>query len=942
MYGMAVSLASYLALLLYTTAFGPGAIGAALDFRRASVGRVAEPSPATGSEAVDEPGPTIVAIEPGGPAERAGLQVGDRIVRALDQRVTTLFDWAAVALQMEVTRPFPLVIERQGRQHEAALSFRPYWQTWQGDTWLLFALKCAAHLLVFSLALFLALARCNDPLARLGALFLGGMAVANLVPLSALDPRTPALPYGAHAFWREAPAPLHAPLWVGQLTFLVSPVLPMLFFVSFPRPLFTTRRAWLWFAVPWALVSVFEVVPLIHWTAREIYDPLHATGVYPSWFTPVVGLSVVVTIACGLVCFVANYRRLTDANERRRVRVLVAGAVIGLAAVLPNGMASFSGSATLETIVRSTAARAVSAMLFLVFPLSFAYAIARHRLFDIRILVRRGLQYALARRLLLSIVPACAVLLAVDLLVHGDQPLRTIVAARGWIYALVAGLALAAHARRTRWLDALDRRFFREHYDAQRLVRRIVDDLRTETTLERAGPRVVSQIEGAVHPEFAALLVRAPGDTFYRPVAAAPPERLPPPIPASSKLVTLVRVLGKPVDVAAGESGWMKEQLPHEETAFLRETRIGLLVPVTTAGEGADALLALGMKRSEEPYSREDQELMATLAGSLALVVARPAAASPREAFAECPQCGTCYDPGTPACTTDGASLAALPFPRLLAQRYRIERRLGRGGMGTVYEGIDTQLDRHVALKLIREEWVGDAQAAERFRREARAAASFSHPNVVTVHDFGVEGENRGFLVMELLRGAALRDVLRRERRLATGRSLALMRDVCAGVEAAHRRSLAHRDLKPENVFLVSDGGEGERAKILDFGIAKVLAPGAQAATVTATGGVLGTLHYMGPEQLRGAEAAPGWDLWALAVMAYEMLAGALPFDCTSAADYQSSVLAGRPTPIRVHVTGAPEALEAFFARSLGADAEQRPARAAVLLAELERALAVD
>jgi serine/threonine-protein kinase len=208
---------------------------------------------------------------------------------------------------------------------------------------------------------------------------------------------------------------------------------------------------------------------------------------------------------------------------------------------------------------------------------------------------------------------------------------------------------------------------------------------------------------------------------------------------------------------------------------------------------------------------------------------------------------------------------------------------------------------------------------------------------VVTVHDFGLAGDNRAFLVMELLHGATLREVLRRDGRLTSACAIALMRDLCAAVDAAHRRQLVHRDLKPENVFLVEDAGSPRLAKVLDFGIAKVLAGDGHTATATSTGAGLGTLHYMGPEQLRGGAVDPSWDLWALAVVAYEALTGALPFDTTSAADYQSAVLAGRVTPVTAHLPGAPAALQGLFERWLAADRGQRPPGAAALLADLER-----
>jgi hypothetical protein len=198
-----------------------------------------------------------------------------------------------------------------------------------------------------------------------------------------------------------------------------------------------------------------------------------------------------------------------------------------------------------------------------------------------------------------------------------------------------------------------------------------------------------------------------------------------------SKLLSLVRLLGKPLEVPQTGTSWLQQQLPHEETEYLRRGRIDLLVPVTTGPERTEVLLVLGAKRSEEPYSREDQDLLVAIAASLAILLERPAAAAalPRnDVFEECPQCGACYDSGSSQCAEEGARLLPVILPRLLEGRYLLERRLGRGGMGTVYAASDALLERRVAVKVIREDLVGSAEAAERFRREARAAASFAHP----------------------------------------------------------------------------------------------------------------------------------------------------------------------------------------------------------------------
>jgi serine/threonine-protein kinase len=347
------------------------------------------------------------------------------------------------------------------------------------------------------------------------------------------------------------------------------------------------------------------------------------------------------------------------------------------------------------------------------------------------------------------------------------------------------------------------------------------------------------------------------------------------------------------------------------------------------------------VKRSEEPYTREDMDLLVTAASSLALLLEKPSAPTPprSDAFTECPSCGVCYDSGTTECAKENARLVPVILPRLLGGRYQLERRLGRGGMGTVYEASDTALERRVAVKVIREDLVGSADAAERFRREARVAASFSHPNVVTVHDFGVASNTRAFLVMELLQGRTVREELWGKRRFSTARMLAVVRDACSALQAAHQRQLVHRDLKPENIFLVAGHG-GEAAKILDFGIAKFLSTATLQPTAdTAPGAVMGTLRYMSPEQWRGGEPAATWDLWALGVVAYEMLTGAYPFDGHSPADWFGAGAAVKFIPLADNLPDVPPAGQDFFERAFSLAPARRPQSAPEFLADLQRAV---
>jgi serine/threonine protein kinase len=363
------------------------------------------------------------------------------------------------------------------------------------------------------------------------------------------------------------------------------------------------------------------------------------------------------------------------------------------------------------------------------------------------------------------------------------------------------------------------------------------------------------------------------------------------------------------------------------------------MVPVSLSATGREALLALGQKKSEEPYAAQDEELLLAITNSLALLLERPASVVAGSGLEECPRCGVCYDTATGRCAADGSRLTHVSIPRQLAGRYRLDRKLGRGGMGAVYSALDASLDRQVALKLIREDLVASAEAGERFRREARLAASFAHPNVVTVFDFGMTEDHRAFLVMELLEGRTLRDELREAKRLTAACTLDIMRCVCLAVDAAHRRQLIHRDLKPENIFLARSE-TGETSKVLDFGIAKFVPTSTQATADTAGGLMMGTMFYMAPEQLRGQAVEAAWDLWALAVTTYEMLTGVQPFVGPTVAELHSAVLAGRFIPLSAHMPGAPARWQEFFAGALALDPKRRPNSAQAFFSELERFLA--
>jgi hypothetical protein len=914
---VATAFLSYLALFFHAVYWGPALLGVVPDF--------------SGGQMV------LRTVFPNAPASRIGLQPGDQIVAVDGHAVRTALDWMTIGANLEVERPLRLEIARAGEMRQATLRLARGSETdWSWRRWILDGLGWSAKLITLGLAFLIALKRRRDPVALLGAWFLAALAIAFYGE-----------PYGLAMTWRHLPFPLSVMLWLPFFSwFAVGPLL-FTFFAVFPRRLF--RRGW-WLALAWVPFFV-----LMRWIApfcyRMVYTPEQAVGV-PIWVVEVALGAVPAYVLAGLAALIFNYKQLEDLNERRRVRVLLVGAAIGLVGPVL-GFVLLYWSSRFTYLLLPLPSEALALVLFLAFPLSFAYAILRHRLFDIRVMIRQGLQYAVARGVLLSVVPGLAAALLIDLLLHAERPLGVILRTRGWVYAGLGALALTAYGLRQRWLEHLDRHFFRERYDAERLLRDVVRQVHEAATFEQAARRVIARIESALHPEFVALLLRDSPLTGYRMPAAAPASLAPLPMAPDSKLMALLRLLGRPLELSLTTSGWLVQQLPHHEVESIRQAHLDLLVPIPTAPGRAEAAIALGVKRSEEPYTSDEQELLSAIAAGLAVLLERPAMGPmATEAFEECPDCGTCCDPGIVRCPHEGTLLALVRLPRLLAGRYRFERRLGRGGMGTVYEATDIALERPVALKVIREELIGSADAAERFHQEARIAATLAHPNVVTIYDFGLATSSterasivrgtattRAFLVMERLVGRTLREELRQAGCLSPARTVDILSGVTAAIDAAHRRQLLHRDLKPENIFLAHVGAI-EITKVVDFGLAKFLPVAAESTPRTGTGMLLGTLGYMAPEQLSGAMPTPSWDIWALGVIAYEMVTGMHPFAATNLLQWHSALKAGRWTPIAERAQQASERWQQFFERALAPSVEQRPASVAVFFAELQAALA--
>jgi eukaryotic-like serine/threonine-protein kinase len=254
---------------------------------------------------------------------------------------------------------------------------------------------------------------------------------------------------------------------------------------------------------------------------------------------------------------------------------------------------------------------------------------------------------------------------------------------------------------------------------------------------------------------------------------------------------------------------------------------------------------------------------------------------------------------------------------REIGGRYRLSSPLGEGGMATLWRAVDQQLGREVAVKLLRPQYSADPGFAARFRQEARSAASLSHPNIVSVYDYGTDpdGETQ-FIVMQLVEGENLAEILRRRGHLSTDDSVRVAVAVAAALEAAHRRGIVHRDVKPGNILITEDGD----VKVTDFGIARAVSE----ASMTITGTTLGSVHYFSPEQARGDEVTGASDVYSLGIVLYEMLTGRRPFEGDSAAGVALKRLTEPPPRPMVDGHPLPPGLEAILRRALERDPARR------------------
>jgi serine/threonine-protein kinase len=297
---------------------------------------------------------------------------------------------------------------------------------------------------------------------------------------------------------------------------------------------------------------------------------------------------------------------------------------------------------------------------------------------------------------------------------------------------------------------------------------------------------------------------------------------------------------------------------------------------------------------------------------------------------------------GFSRCIVDSGKMSntALQPGQILEGKYRIERLLGEGGMGLVYQAHHTLLKKPVAIKVLRPEMATIADVRERFEAEAQAAAAIGHPNIVAVTDMGRDADGLVFFVMDLLKGESLGERLHRTPKLDVAATVAIALDVLQGLGAAHAVGLIHRDLKPDNIFLTSLSDGREVAQILDFGVAKALSAVGQRANQTQAGLVVGTPAYMSPEQVKSPQDIDSRsDLYALGVTLYQCLSGRVPFDGFDVVAVMAGILHGTPPSLQSLAPHVSLALAQVVEAAMSRDRDRRPANASDLAGRIRAAM---
>ncbi len=695
------------------------------------------------------------------------------------------------------------------------------------------------------------------------------------------------------------------------------------------------------------------LIRFLRLTVPDLVDRI--TGTYFSFWSYIFPLVVL-----ALPVFLLKFRQF---GKLQRDRAALFAAAAFLTFALPMTVIQVATAADLD-FKTYQGLLAFNNLLLSIFPLATAYVVVSHRVLDIRSFARSALRYLFARYVgaFLGLVPFA--FLAYFFWLNRDSTVRELFSdSQGLVLVMTATLGSILFFYRQVLFDLIDRSFFRESYNARRVLTELSGQLRGTRNLVELSKLVERGADLALHLERVSLLTEdSTAGRFVDPLHQVRP------LDPASQLITVVSGSRDPIaiDLEAHNSPFLA--LPEDEKLWLIENRVEMIAPMHSLDGSLIGLLALGAKRSELPFLREDRELLAGVASSAGLVVEllrlketvvpvaaakAPAIAAPAEAAGsdaegvpagdeetalECIACDRVYPPGSAECTHCHVELEKTNAPYILRDLYRLDSRLGAGGMAVVYRAKDLKLGRAVAIKTLPRV---NSEAAMRLRREARTAASVSHPGLAAI--YGLETW-RGvpMIITELLGGGTLADQLRDDPLEALA-AIDMARTIALALAKIHTVGILHRDVKPSNIGYTADGD----VKLLDFGIARIQhdfrqekpegdtstgADGRSRIVNTAsmmlprtrTGQLVGTVTYLSPEAARGEKPDPGVDLWALAVCVYESLTAENLFYGRNFQDVLNQIRDQRVPDVRKKAPACPEPLALFLAQELDLDRSRR------------------
>jgi len=662
--------------------------------------------------------------------------------------------------------------------------------------------------------------------------------------------------------------------------------------------------------------------------------------------------------------------RSVNVESRRRAQLFVAGLALGFGPVF--------GDLALELLIppfRRIMDIPANRQLFgyivypflLSVPFTTTYSVLVHRVLDVRLIVRKAMQYALARYtvLLATILPFLS--LTLYIYDHRQETVVDLIAGRrplGLLGASILGIVMLQVRQRV--FNAVDKRFFREQYDARIVLSKLLDRSRQVDSPEELSRLLNQEIDTAFHLESVAVLT-----TRVRTgeLVSLDPTRIVRSLSLSSAVAAYLESSPDAVDVDFEDAKSPLRRFPIQDKQWLVDSNAHLLFPLIGSNGALVGVLVLGAKRSELPFSKEDRLLLGAIAASSALTIenrlirSSPAVGpltyssafasvqdrepgTPDDVAMECPECRILSLPTSSNCPQCGDILRLGSVPYILNGKFRLDRRVGAGAMGVVYKASDLALGRKVAIKTLPRM---SPEFSTRLRREARAMAAVTHPNLALI--FGVESWlGTPMLVFEYLDGGTLASRLS-QKSLTVEDALELGIVLADVLSRAHRAGILHRDIKPSNIGYTED----MIPKLLDFGLAKIIddsrrektarqpgqsvqstVAGSMVSTQSSSGQWWGTPCYLSPEAVFGKPPTVGFDLWSLVMLLYESIAGRNPVIGSTVSETMVLITRGAIADIREFAPLCPESVAVFFKSALSKDLKRRPATSEQLRRELQ------